>query len=271
MGTTGNSQGVFLSNSHSSILSVTQQLWGTDWPSEPPVPDLLLHLNLPFHVGPPSPSFPAPHPSYKARVPSRSHLPLPCFRLLANASQATLHRFPCCYLLRLSYTFLSILRGSCGFQKDALGYWFSQGPLAIFPTKPCLIKEHHIDLIKKSNSQNPSSSLPPWMGLSLDGVRRGGFPRRPVIYCYCLPSPPGGRAGEAAGVCTLCGPCPLPAPGCCKPGSLQWGPLAPSPAASENPAGAQRQTHRLGGFHNSQCSSTTRHPPHAPPLRHFFF
>lgn len=107
-GSVGDSQGVFISNSHLSILpSVTQQLCGVYCPREPPVPILLLDLILPLHLDPPSPSFPGPRPLPRTPVPSQSHLPLACSRLLANTSLlrplATLHRLPCCFLLGLCF------------------------------------------------------------------------------------------------------------------------------------------------------------------------
>ena len=72
--------------------------------------------------------------------------------------------------------FLSILPCSFSFQRlarYALAYWFSQGLLAFFLTKAHLIKEHHIDLIKGSNSQNRFCSIPSRMGLNLDSVQNG--------------------------------------------------------------------------------------------------
>ena len=45
--------------------------------------------------------------------------------------------------------------------------------ISFFLTKAHLIKEHHIDLMKGSNSQNRFCSIPSRMGLNLDSVQNG--------------------------------------------------------------------------------------------------
>ena len=173
----------------------------------------------PLPLDPPSPCLPGPHPFHRVPVPTRAHPPLVCFCLLAKASLfrplAALHHFPCFFLLKLCFYmtedgFLSILSCSFTFQKAGkiyvLGYWFSQGLLAFFSTKACLIKEHHIDLIKGSNSQNWFCPTPSRMGLNLDSVQNGGWkvPKASLfVTCHHLPKPPGGRLREAACLCTM--------------------------------------------------------------------
>lgn len=177
-------------------------------------------------------------PLHGVPVPSRSQALLACFCLLTNAPllspQApgyspsfSLLLSPQVLLLYHQRPFLSTLSG--GFQKAGkvyvLGYWFSQGLLAFFLTKQCLIKEHHIGLIKRSNSQNQSCSIPSRMGLNLDWVGEGKVFPRLLFICYChhLPKPWRGRVGEAACWCTVFpSACNLKTRPHCKPSLGVW-------------------------------------------------
>lgn len=125
----------------------------------------------------------------------------PSFPLLLSPQALLLYDWRC---------FLSILSCSFTFQKAGkiyvLGYWFPQGLLAFFSTKAYLIKEHHIDLIKGSNSQNWFCSIPSRMGLNLDSVQNGGWkvPKACLfVTCHHLPKPPGGRLRKAACLSTM--------------------------------------------------------------------
>lgn len=109
MGCPGDSQGKITPIlSLSALLSVPQQPW---YPLSQQASCSKPH---PFSSGgpalswdPPSSFLPGPHLLHRVPVPSRTHLPLACFCLLAKASLfrplAVLHHFPGFFLLNLCF------------------------------------------------------------------------------------------------------------------------------------------------------------------------